>query len=154
MKYVITFHFFQKTSYIKKHIPIEKSQSRIAEQINDYFHNILTWELFSSLISLTWWCMRRAGQSVEPWANQSQSNRASSSQCWTAAGASRCLKQTLTYRVWFEFYLLSTWFILSLESEGVSHRGWTSGIQSSRGSRAETCGGGWPSVQWHQWGIG
>lgn len=36
--------------------------------------------------------MTRAGRSAEPWVNQSQSNRASSSRYWTAAGASQCLK--------------------------------------------------------------
>lgn len=33
-------------------------------------------------------------QSAEPWANQSQSNTASFSQCWTAVGASQYLHQT------------------------------------------------------------
>lgn len=36
--------------------------------------------------------MKRAWQSAEPWVNQNQSNMASSSQCWTDVGASRCLK--------------------------------------------------------------
>ncbi len=41
----------------------------------------------------TLWCMTRAVQSVVPWANRSQSNTASFSQCLTAFGAFQSLKK-------------------------------------------------------------